>query len=142
MAKNRIIQLCFAVATGLFINFIGWPGPHGGLQFLYESFWRSYSDADLWFQVIRLLLLSSFILGLISAFINNRRFRLTGTLISTIYPAIFFVFLLTRIYPPALPVVAMSSIPFLIGLIGSVYFAFLPKKVLFLKNQFNLNSKR
>lgn len=78
--------------------------------------------------MIKMLLFGLVALEIIFAFFSNRSLRLIGTLAGAAGLAIFFILLLTKIYPPVLPTVMISAIPFLCGLLGSVWFAFLPKK--------------
>ena len=124
--KSRIIQLVLMVVAALTLNFIFWPGPHGGPQFLHEVLWGSPTDHVP--LVIQGILASLLILGVICALVSHRLIRLTGTWISIAGLVVLFILLLTGIYPPVIPVVLLSSLPFLASLAGSVFLAFRPRK--------------
>lgn len=116
--NNRIAQGILALIAGLSINIIGWPGPHGGIQCVYMVLWQPGSE-----NIIKVILIGLVLLGLLSALILHRPLRLVGTLTSVSGLAIFFLLLLTRIYPPVIPVVLITAIPFLGSLVGAIIFA-------------------
>lgn len=124
--KYRIMNLMLIITAAVTLNFIFWPGPHGGPQFLHEILWGSpTSHLPLIIQCILVLLL---VLGAICALVSHRLIRLTGTWVSIAGLLTLFMLLLTGIYPPVIPVVLLSALPFLAALVGSVFLAFRPRK--------------
>jgi hypothetical protein len=123
--KNRICQTVLALTAGLSVNIIGWPGPHGGLQFLSEGLWSASPDQT--FGIIKAILLGFAILGVVIASVPQRQIRLAGTWASVIGLMTLFLLLLKRIYPPVIPIVLITAIPFLGSLAGSMVFAYRPK---------------
>lgn len=118
--------MALALIAGFSVNIIGWPGPHGGLQFLGEGLWCPSPDPT--FQIIKMVLTACVALGVIIAFLPQRRIRLMGTWASVIGLGTLFLLLLTRIYPPVIPIVLITAIPFLGSLAGSIIFARRPKE--------------
>jgi hypothetical protein len=119
--KNRICQAVLAMFAGIAANFIFWPGPHGGPQFLRDVLWVPEPDGPP--AILRGIVIGLVLLGVAAAFIPGRRLRIGTTWAALIGLMILFILLLLRIYPPVLYIVLFSAIPFLGALAGCAFIA-------------------
>ena len=115
--ESRLYQGLWSVACIVAFNFIGWPGPHGGLQYVGQVIWPSQYNSNL---TIPFLVIVPMIILLVSSFVPKRKLRIIGTSIAAGWVGILYVMLVLRIYPPVLPIVFMTSVPFLGSLIASI----------------------
>ncbi len=123
--KHRIIHFFLVLTSTFFINCIGWPGPHGGLQFLGEIIWKQRQYETVY--AMNYILIVSSLLALIASLLYFRKIRITITFISAVGYLIVFFKLLSKIHPPVIYIVLLTSLPFIITLGSFVVFSFLPK---------------
>jgi len=122
--KTRILQLSLSLVCAVSVNFVGWPGPHGGLQYLGQILWMSRNGRSVPFALAMAIPLG--ILSLASL-LPTRIIRVIITVSAAACLAYPYLVLLTRIHPPVLPVVLLTSTPFFLTLGGTVWVSFRPK---------------
>lgn len=115
--ESRIYQGLWSVACIVGLNFIGWPGPHGGLQYVGQVIWPSQYNSNL---TVPFLIIVPTVVLLVSSFVTKRKLRIIGSNIAAGWLGILYIMLITRIYPPALPIVFLTSVPFIGSLIASI----------------------
>jgi hypothetical protein len=117
----RTKELTLALICAVTANVIGWPGPHGGLQFVGHVLWSAELRCPPSVQALVVVPLGLLILA---SLLPRRGFRVGSAITASVWLAGLFLLLFKRIYPPVWPIVLVTSIPFLASLGGSVWFSF------------------
>jgi hypothetical protein len=124
MTSERYKQAGLALFCAATINCIAWPGPHGGLQFLGELLWSPEQGPP---SGICFLFRIPLVLLFLTSFYPYQTFRVRITIFAAAWLGLLFCWMFLQIYPTAMLIALVTSLPFVGSLGGTIWFSLRPK---------------